>query len=802
MYIELNIKEAEGTKTYNYNVANLPIGPQLPWKMIFQVDLQNEDVVKLTKMQFIQNKVLAYTEKQSKSNGADIKLSILAACTEMVNNKDFTPDAIFDNEFLNSMQNGIQVIPTEKFVPDVSDLAEITYAGTVRLTDEDITGLSTRYYTVAPPMQHINIPGQSSNLWQTQQIPSNQNPDQKVNEKSVFKPMTLEKAHASLKIWQRGKPELSPADKNCYLWERIQGIPENVPKETPIGWFKPPINQNYLLNVNYPDRIFSVDFHNVDYERVSMKVTDFIHKYIFDIRNFWEQKYDRSKRANITMAEAGAGICIPPGIYKRIMYDEPAPHYLQTAGQIEVIKKHLEERQQLKNQVLDQNTTQATTPIGFSTNFQTNNPPGMDNESLSPTSKMKEMMENLNNSLTSLNIDYKSKTFEEIGLELEKLRHENSSIDISGTTPMEVDNEVSQISFDNDHAGSEYLSRVSAPATPVNPKTPQGVPPVPKTVSFMENPSNNNGTMSTAKSPENVPPTSNIVRVQNPKKKQRAGKGTESEIVVVKNTDDPFSKFNVLTPTFKDTVLLRENIQNRCQKVKWEIGGQDEHYILELYVPNKNQKSVEDMTIIIYFGNDEHPSFFPTDVRDKNQACASAHYKWVLDTCYVLSINHSSLDLGHPNKNSERIDDDSYEIISSKIHEMFGTTRMIHVGHELGAAKLVHLMINSKFTNTFEKVILGSAFVEKEEGKEWDALTVQRFENFGSNYEIDDILMCRSDADGREQEYNKLYDALQTGCKRTICEFTIKECSNDALRAIMLYGTDRIESAIVEILSG
>ena len=111
-------------------------------------------------------------------------------------------------------------------------------------------------------------------------------------------------------------------------------------------------------------------------------------------------------------------------------------------------------------------------------------------------------------------------------------------------------------------------------------------------------------------------------------------------------------------------------------------------------------------------------------------------------------------------------------------------------------------MINSKFTNTFEKVILGSAFVEKEEGKEWDALTVQRFENFGSNYEIDDILMCRSDADGREQEYNKLYDALQTGCKRTICEFTIKECSNDALRAIMLYGTDRIESAIVEILSG
>ena len=257
MYIELNIKEAEGTKTYNYNVANLPVGPQFPWKMIFHVDLENDDAVELTKMQFIQNKVLAYTERQNKPNGADFKLSILAACTEVVNNKDFIPDAIFNNDFLNSMQNGIQVISTEKYKPDIADLSEITYAGTVRLTDDDITGIIGRYHNAAPVMQHVSVPGQIPNLWYTQQIPSNQNPDQNANEKSVFKPMTIDKAHAALKFWQRGKEELSPADKNCYLWERIQGIPPNVPKDIPIGWFKPPINQNILLNVNHPDKIFS-----------------------------------------------------------------------------------------------------------------------------------------------------------------------------------------------------------------------------------------------------------------------------------------------------------------------------------------------------------------------------------------------------------------------------------------------------------------------------------------------------------------------------------------------------------------
>ena len=275
MYIELNIKEAEGTKTYNYNVVNLPAGPQLPWKMIFQVDLQNEEAVELTKMQFIQNKVIAYTERQSKPNGADFKLSILAACAELVNNRNFNPDATFDNEFLNSMQNGIQVISTEKYVPDASDLTEITYAGTIKLTDDDITGITARYHNVAPVMQHVSVPGQNPNLWYTQQFQSNQNPDQNVNEKSISKPMTIDKAHASLKVWQRGKPELSPADKNCYLWERIQGIPPNVPKDIPIGWFKPPINQNFLLNVNHPEKIFSVEFHNLDYQRISMKVTDF-----------------------------------------------------------------------------------------------------------------------------------------------------------------------------------------------------------------------------------------------------------------------------------------------------------------------------------------------------------------------------------------------------------------------------------------------------------------------------------------------------------------------------------------------
>ena len=53
-------------------MANLPAGPQFPWEMIFHVDLENEDAVELTKMQFIQNKVLAYTEREDKPNGAEL----------------------------------------------------------------------------------------------------------------------------------------------------------------------------------------------------------------------------------------------------------------------------------------------------------------------------------------------------------------------------------------------------------------------------------------------------------------------------------------------------------------------------------------------------------------------------------------------------------------------------------------------------------------------------------------------------------------------------------------------------------
>ena len=367
-----------------------------------------------------------------------------------------------------------------------------------------------------------------------------------------------------------------------------------------------------------------------------MKVIDYIHKYILDIRGHWEEKYEKSKRVNITMVEAGAGISIPPEVYKRIMCDEPAPHYLDTAGQYETIKKYLEERQQLKNGVLHQNTAQATTPIGFSTNYQTANPVGMDNEPLSPTTKMKTMMEKLNNALTSLNIDYKSKTFEEIGLELEKLQHENSPIDLTGTTPpdqsvpMDVDNEISQISFEFDHTSGEYLPAVSAPATPVNPKTSPGVPPVPKSVSFTENPSSHNGPMSAT-------PKSNIVRITNPKKKQKAATEIKSDVLVVGELEDPFSKFDILTPTFKDRVRLREEVQNICQKVKWCIGGQDEHFMFELYVPIKKQTSIADMDMIIYFGDDDHPSFFPLQKLDKDQASASVHYKWVLDTCYVVN---------------------------------------------------------------------------------------------------------------------------------------------------------------------
>ena len=73
--------------------------------------------VKLAKMDFIKNAVLAYTIRQDTSWGADYKLKIMAACAESYNDKDFKPNNAFTSTALQSNTDGIEVIETNIEAP-------------------------------------------------------------------------------------------------------------------------------------------------------------------------------------------------------------------------------------------------------------------------------------------------------------------------------------------------------------------------------------------------------------------------------------------------------------------------------------------------------------------------------------------------------------------------------------------------------------------------------------------------------------------------------------------------------------
>ena len=133
MYIELQIKTPREIKVFNYHVTNLPKGPHYPWKLYFGVDHEQfgEDYpVKLAKMDFIKNAVLAYKERQDTSWGADYKLKIMAACAESYNGRDFNPLNAFTTAALESNTDGIQVIETNKVQPDAGEFLEMQFGVT------------------------------------------------------------------------------------------------------------------------------------------------------------------------------------------------------------------------------------------------------------------------------------------------------------------------------------------------------------------------------------------------------------------------------------------------------------------------------------------------------------------------------------------------------------------------------------------------------------------------------------------------------------------------------------------------
>ena len=312
MYIELKIKTPKETKVFNYHVTNLPRGPHFPWKLYFEVDHEQFDFdfpVKLAKMDFIKNAVLAYTERQDTSFGADYKLKIMAACAESFNDKDFKPLKEFTAAALESKTEGIQVTETEKVQPDAGEFLEMQFGVTNLINNNDIPGIrdyfqSALHYQAALhpqnipsiPQPYANIPQQPHPFPQAAPAASVQTTDKPRQPNPRFKACTVNKAHAKLRDWERANGILAELQRKMYLWERIQGMPEDVPKEIPVGWFKPPINRNLLLNINCPKEISTLDYEPQSWDRMSMKVVDYIHKYFFGVSGISDIKYGEAKK--------------------------------------------------------------------------------------------------------------------------------------------------------------------------------------------------------------------------------------------------------------------------------------------------------------------------------------------------------------------------------------------------------------------------------------------------------------------------------------------------------------------------
>ena len=295
MYIELQIKTPREIKVFNYHVTNLPRGPHYPWKLYFEVDHEQFDEdypVKLAKMDFIKNAVLAYTEKQDTSWGADYKLKIMAACAELYNDPDFKPENEFTAAALQSNTDGIEIIETNKVQPAEANIIQnLQFGITNQLNNTDIPGLGDHIQRAFQLHAIPHQPYPSPHLFQDTAAHTSDKqhrlPSTFLNR---FKACTVKTAHGYLKNWERDNGLLDDLSRNMFLWERIQGMPEDVPKDLPVGWFKPPINQDLLLNINRPKEIFTYYYQPQNWNYLSMKAVDYIRKYFFDISDIFDAK--------------------------------------------------------------------------------------------------------------------------------------------------------------------------------------------------------------------------------------------------------------------------------------------------------------------------------------------------------------------------------------------------------------------------------------------------------------------------------------------------------------------------------
>ena len=146
--------------------------------MIFEIDTENlAQTAELIKMEFIQNKIFAYTEQQDTETGKNFKLSNMTACGEACNDKDFKPINVFNNAAVGTHTQGVQIITTEQIRTHVNDLTDITFGFSSKMDNRDIEGLCQ----------------------QSENVATTTAPEKKNKPEPRFKPCTLDKAHKKLK---------------------------------------------------------------------------------------------------------------------------------------------------------------------------------------------------------------------------------------------------------------------------------------------------------------------------------------------------------------------------------------------------------------------------------------------------------------------------------------------------------------------------------------------------------------------------------------------------------------------------
>merc|ERR1711911_18778 len=96
---------------------------------VFEIDSEDLDrTADLSKMEFIQNKIFAYTERQDvNEDHKNFKVTIMSAFQDVYQDSNFVPFNAFKNDQIESNTDGIKVIPTEKVVPHARDISELTF---------------------------------------------------------------------------------------------------------------------------------------------------------------------------------------------------------------------------------------------------------------------------------------------------------------------------------------------------------------------------------------------------------------------------------------------------------------------------------------------------------------------------------------------------------------------------------------------------------------------------------------------------------------------------------------------------